>query len=538
MRKTVSLLLSLLFALSLLTGCGNFTDRTSNNNQSVPPAETEPVPVPAEPLPAEPVPGELPLGEPVPAEPEPDEQTIAEPAPLPDEIPAGQADDEALPSDAQTDVLYAESMVLTPADFTERTEAQAFAAVMAYREAIDPDMAITDAAFLWEASGWYAAWLNRTQGIDLLSREAIQEFQLSLGGDASSDDPEPLLGFRTPKTLRSSDGSAGYDFSEYKLRLDELLGVEIELAVTAGEALSDTVTVTRHYGYLAEARQIYTVSFEENPDKTSSFAYRFTGIGLPKAGPRTDPALTFTWDELVQANLLSSILTQYPSVCITNPMIGPEDSIRLFLHADEPVMISEGPDYLSGQYRGTYFELEETGDGGRRPVIGGFSGEDESAQLESFLLDYISEPAIIQLDRIEGDLIWADCIYDGGYRLKLAVDRGTLAVRQIIGISDGGEEMGTTAFDYQDEIRADMDYLFLYSWDRPLRTVTVTWENYYGGQQEERTETFSIPQDWELLPWEGRWGDYTIYMNHDYIGGYEYPGDGVDYYLFLTTVKG
>jgi hypothetical protein len=31
---------------------------------------------------------------------------------------------------------------------------------------------------------------------------------------------------------------------------------------------------------------------------------------------------------------------------------------------------------------------------------------------------------------------------------------------------------------------------------------------------------------------------HTAYNNADYIGDYEYPGDNVDYELFLTTAKG
>ena len=40
------------------------------------------------------------------------------------------------------------------------------------------------------------------------------------------------------------------------------------------------------------------------------------------------------------------------------------------------------------------------------------------------------------------------------------------------------------------------------------------------------------------FPWEARWGDYTIYMNEGYTRPYSYPGDGVDYTLWLTTAKG
>ena len=48
----------------------------------------------------------------------------------------------------------------------------------------------------------------------------------------------------------------------------------------------------------------------------------------------------------------------------------------------------------------------------------------------------------------------------------------------------------------------------------------------------------SLPGDWEYLPYEARWGEYTAYTNPDYIGPYAYPGDGVDYTLYLTTAKG
>ena len=40
------------------------------------------------------------------------------------------------------------------------------------------------------------------------------------------------------------------------------------------------------------------------------------------------------------------------------------------------------------------------------------------------------------------------------------------------------------------------------------------------------------------LPIEVQWGEFTAYTNDQYIGDYRYPGDGEEYLLFLTTVKG
>ena len=76
-----------------------------------------------------------------------------------------------------------------------------------------------------------------------------------------------------------------------------------------------------------------------------------------------------------------------------------------------------------------------------------------------------------------------------------------------------------------------------------MRTVTTVWEDYVPGDGEsfertERTEFARIPADWEYLPYEARWGDYTAYANAGFTEAYSYPGDGVDYSLYLTTAKG
>ena len=79
---------------------------------------------------------------------------------------------------------------------------------------------------------------------------------------------------------------------------------------------------------------------------------------------------------------------------------------------------------------------------------------------------------------------------------------------------------------------------FLDSWDGPMRAVTVHWEEFPNGVRVTRDEKVRIPADWEYLPRQGRWGDYTVWMNEDYTKLYEYPGDGMDYTLYLTTAKG
>ena len=336
--------------------------------------------------------------------------------------------------------------------------------------------------------------------------------------------------------LRSADGSLNYDFAFYKQRLDELLGVELEFSIQAGPGLTETVTVIQHFDLRAAASRSFVLSFEENKDASGAFRYRVTDLNIPEDVPELDPGLTFDWELLTEQNRLSTVLSLYPGVRIYSKMYNSDDSTWLFLHGSAPAMITDYDGAAVGQFRGCYFELGESTDGRVRPQVSSI-GEDEAIlqNLENFILGYFDGPAVMKLDRIESDLIWADAIYSSGYRQKLAFDRGTLVLREVMSLNDNGEVGNITALDYS---AAPTGFQFMDSWDRPLRTIEVLWETYSGTEQQLRRETIQLPTDWEYLPFECRWGDFTAYTNDRYIGDYRYPGDGAGYLLFLTTVKG
>ena len=141
----------------------------------------------------------------------------------------------------------------------------------------------------------------------------------------------------------------------------------------------------------------------------------------------------------------------------------------------------------------------------------------------------------MSFEGVEDDRIWTECTVRGGMRERIAVDRGTLVLREIqLWYSDDLPPV-TTCFLY-DETAPALEYLD--SWDGPMRTVTLHWEDFSSGERVTRDESVRIPADWEYLPWQGRWGDYTVWMNEEYTRQYAYPGDGVDYTLYLTTAKG
>lgn len=422
--------------------------------------------------------------------------------------------------------------------FEAQTDAQAFAVAMAcwdngfeVRDTIWPP-------FGWEATGWYAAWLYRTEGVDLLSAEEAKDFQLAIGMAEELGQPEDWLGARTPETFRSSDSSISYNFREYKLRIDELLGVELEVSVSATAARTETVQIRQHFGDHEQMTKTCMIDFEPNPNPDSRFPWRVAELDIPAAEPVVDPALTFTWDDLTKANTLENILSIYPSVRSYSRDYGYGGSTWLFLHGRDPVLLTGGDDYYSGRIHGCDFEYGETEDGSLRARIGYMDPSPDSGSmsgLNRYILDVFSDTISLQLDRIEGDLIWADAVYPGSYRQKLAFDYGTLVLRQVISLSEDGTFLGSMVYEYNNPAP---ELGFLDSWNGPLRSIDVMWESYSDGERNIRKETVRVPMDWEYLPYEARWGDYIPYTNEQCIGDYVYPGDSVEYLLFLTTVKG
>ena len=420
--------------------------------------------------------------------------------------------------------------------FADEVTAQSFAVAMAYWDSgYGVETSPSDPNFAWEALGWYAAWLYRTEGLDLLPQETVDAFLESLSCTDMDSAPADVMDYGAPRALRGRDG-VYYDFGWYKDHIDEVLGVEAEFSEKPAGAQTVDAVVTQHFDGGLDAEKTYTLTYGVNDLPDSEFGWLLQSVTLPEFAPEVDPALTFTWADVAEANKLENVLALYPAVRIYSVEYPEGGNTWIFQRNGNPALLVENGDYCSGQYMGCWFDYEADEDGVVRARIGGMdpdAGTWES--LNATLLEGFRDASALRLDRIEKDLIWADCLYRGGFRQKLAFDRGTLVLRELVALSEEGEVFGSNRYDYS---APEPEFAFLDGWDETLRDVTVTWEDYDNGEQILFTETVSIPADWEYLPYEGRWGDYTVYNNTDYIGEYEYPGDNVDYELFLTTVKG
>jgi len=417
--------------------------------------------------------------------------------------------------------------------FAPAVEAQAFAVSMAYHEGGFLDSVTPlDPAFLWEASGWYAAWLCRTEGTDLLTEDLLRDFQRSLGVQNPPDAPD------TPdiRILQSSDGARLYDFQGYKLRLDARLGQTLTFSLDAPAPFEAKVSIREYFSAGASGERRYTLRFSLNRSAGSAFRYSLLNAEAEDPGPAWDPALDFTWDELIAANSLKNIFSLYDSVRIKNSVAGVMP-IWLFYRDGKLCILRTEENYVEGEYNGCWFFVEPGEDGVMRPRIAGFDKQcGDSEFCDNYVSNYLYGAAIVDLDRVDGDFTRMHVTFMGDWLEDVAVDRGMLLLRETVSRADEETAPIVTGFFYGE---TPPEAKYLDSWKGPMRHITLHWEDWRDGGPRTRTETVTVPADWEYLPWEARWDEYTIYMNEGYTKPYAYPGDGTeDYELYLTTAKG
>lgn len=420
-------------------------------------------------------------------------------------------------------------------DLAEAAAGQAFAVAMAYFTGGFPEGTMPeDPAFLLDATGWYTAWRCRTADCDMIPLAEAEAFQRAIGNPGDFVFYPEYEDYGYARRMKSADGTVNIAFPTHSRRLDEMLGVTLETRLEADGGSALSFTVIRHFDSGDTAEKRYRLLFR--PSGEADFPYRLTDVTLPAPGPRMDPALGFDWDLLMAQNSLRFLLTQNQAICIRNNYF--EDMENWLVNLDGKLCVMNiQPGYISGQYRGCYFEYEKTAEGTMRARVSGF---DESAgaweRWESYVQDYFANVAVMNHAGTEGDVIHIRAVTDGEARQDFDVDKGTLVLRREAYYYDPDAEPGSVmTLTLLDKLP---DLSFLDGWNRSLRRVHLVWEDFYDGGPHVREETVELPGDWEYIPAEGRYGDYTIYMNAGYTQSYFYPGDNVDYTLYLTTAKG
>ena len=390
---------------------------------------------------------------------------------------------------------------------------------------------------LWDAAGWYAAREYRINGTRLISDVEIRDFLASVGYREYPILPEAWEAYGIVIPVTGAGNSLYYDFQQHKTMFDAMIGVSTEISIGVKDAHTVESAVTVHYPD-HQFTVPFSLSFVENPDSSSAFRYRLSGMERLPYPVHMDEALNFTWEELCKENVLSTILEWSPSVRFTNPGYNDESVSWLFKDGDSVVFSIPYGEHLSGTYRNFSFDTLDFPDGKIRASIGAVSDDPEgSAYHEAFLQDYLDNVIDVRVSREEDDLLWLNCWYAYGTMQQIAIDPGTLFIRQVSYQYSPDYEASVTVFDYNNPAP---EYAILSGWKEPLRTVSAIWEKYdeESGTFTYHTQTLEIPGDWEYLPYAARWGEYTPYLDSRYTQSYSYPGDNIDYTIFLTAAKG
>ena len=391
---------------------------------------------------------------------------------------------------------------------------------------------------LWDAVGWYAALQYRVLGQALLQESEVRDFLMSAGYEGDFILPPDWEEYGIVTIVRGAGNTGNYDFRQHKDMFDAMIGVTTEMNVSVTGPETVLFKAISH-AFEKERVNSYLISFAENDRTSSKFSCKIIAVEKYQEQPKWDDRLNFTWEDLMEANLLSNILKWNPSVRISMPGIDANARRWTYLHNGEIVQITDCGTYSFGSYGRYSFETMVSTDGVSRPCVGYVNYDPlEEEYLEKTVQQYLTGYDSAVFLREEEDLIWLQLISEYGYQVNVAVDKGTLVLRELeYYYQDSPEPTSSNTLVYTD---TPPSFKATEGWDMPLRSVTAVWEEYDASVSDfaYRTETLQLPYNWEYYPNDARYGDYEIYNNPRYIGPYQYPGDFVDYSIFLTTVKG
>ncbi len=77
-------------------------------------------------------------------------------------------------------------------------------------------------------------------------------------------------------------------------------------------------------------------------------------------------------------------------------------------------------------------------------------------------------------------------------------------------------------------------------WNGTMKNVTVVFETTKGEEPVKYVREYEVPYNWEVIADNNYQADvhYSSYFDEGYTKEYEYPGDGVDYTIYVTTYVG
>lgn len=387
----------------------------------------------------------------------------------------------------------------------------AISAALSYRTLVWNGSMDTDTPeFAWNTAGWYAAYIANLELSDdaALSEDQLKDIQnVILTGEAVMTPPDDIN-----VEAETRDGKTYWKFPEINDDFHSYLGVISEVNCEKAKNNSYVVTIRDHLRFDVVEETVFNIGFkEENNSYILSEFSRNEFIDLD-----------FTTDMLYDANHLSNLFSIYDNLTITEDRSSGYGSFVYSRKTDNGYTLWTD-DGSSGYYDEFRFYTSDNATGKVSVTPDGTSSD--------CLDDYI---AITRLPDEGADLIRLTCTeeeeifyVDYGFSSTVyTIDRGTLALKKTESFDDNDESYFTAKFSYGDKL-PEPDTIA--AWKGPLRTVSLKLL-YSDG--ETLGLSFTIPADWEFDVYEYcPWG--TAYLDEGCTELYEYPGDGIDYTIYV-----
>ena len=387
----------------------------------------------------------------------------------------------------------------------------AISAALSYRTLVWNGSMDTDTPeFAWNTAGWYAAYIAN---LELSDDAALSEDQLKdilnviLTGEAVMTPPDDINA-----ETETRDGKTYWKFPEINDDFHSYLGVISEVNCEKAQNNSYVVTIRDHLRFDVVEETVFNIGFKEEIDSYI----------LSEFSRNEFIDLDFTTDMLYDANHLSNLFSIYDNLTITEDRLSGYGSFVYSRKTDNGYTLWTD-DGSSGYYDEFRFYTSDNATGKVSVTPDGTSSD--------CLDDYI---AITRLPDEGADLIRLTCTeeeeifyVDYGFSSTVyTIDRGTLALKKTESFDENDESFFMAKFSYGDKL-PEPDTIA--AWKGPLRTVSLKLL-YSDG--ETLGLSFTIPADWEFDVYEYcPWG--TAYLDEGCTELYEYPGDGIDYTIYV-----
>ena len=390
----------------------------------------------------------------------------------------------------------------------------AVSSALAYRYvAWNENMKTENADFAWYAAGWYAAYKAANDGTDdpALTAEQVNMIQDIMYSGTPTAEPAEYI----PATSETrDDGKTYWVFDSISEDFASYLGVYGEVSCEKVDDTTFNVTIRDHLRFDVVEETVFHVVFTEDA----------SGYSLTEFSRSEFYDLDFTLDSLYEANLLSNLFSIYDNVTMIDTYPGDTPYYTYYIKTADgyAYWIDEGD---MGCYNEFQFFIDSFG--ADRVTI---MPIDTTSDMLDDHISYMMLPSdgdeLIRLTCTETEEIFF--VENDEMCTVYTIDRGTLALKKV-DMYENEELYYTVSFDYE---TAPTYPETITAWDEPLRTVTL---NLIYSDDESLGLTYSFPADWEFdIVNYCPWGE--AYFDEGFSEPYEYPGDGVDYTLYVKEI--